>query len=319
MGIVIEPGITLGGNIKVGFTGLPNNPISVTISSSQKELNLSTFVANLNVWDGYSAVTVTINSGVYIWSANTANAALDMGGKWPSGVTVINNGYIMGMGGQGGTYGSANGGNGGPAINLTDGIAIRNNSYIVGGGGGGASDNFAGGGGGAGGGYGGNTIESGANGGGQGGLIGGFGFNGLSNYAAGGGGGCVIPGTGGGYVSTNGVPGDYDFPGYGGGSGGSGGAATRNYISGTVQVWHYAGAGGGGWGQPGGNAGNDAIIGNVGSIQSGSGGTANSAGVSTTTGTSNPIYYGGAGGPAIKTNGYSIIWVATGTVWGSIS
>ena len=41
-------------------------------------------------------------AGVYIWSDSTAIPALDMGGSFLGGLTLINKGFIMGKGGDGG-------------------------------------------------------------------------------------------------------------------------------------------------------------------------------------------------------------------------
>lgn len=169
------------------------NAMIHTISVHQLHLNLRSYLLGQG-WDGVSAAIVTIAPGVYIWSDSTATPALDMGGAFPGGLTLINNGFIMGKGGDGGylqadrvTYVAPS--PGGPAIALTGPISIDNaGGYIGGGGGGGASASgtpliifgginiFSPGGGGAGGGRGGprntGTLESGT-------TIGGFGAGGL--------------------------------------------------------------------------------------------------------------------------------------------
>lgn len=139
-----------------------------TITANQQELNLRTY-ALANGWDGASAAEITIASGIYIWSDNTAVAGLDTGGAWPGGLTIINNGFIMGKGGDGAgdwlnastNYETRTATSGGPAINLTTNAQIDNtNGYIGGGGGGGASSNYYHpGGGGAGGGAGGGVLR----------------------------------------------------------------------------------------------------------------------------------------------------------------
>ena len=130
------------------FYGKASGPFPVPITSNQLNANLRTLALAAG-WDGISAATVTINAGVYIWSNNTGIPALTIDGSWPGGVTLINNGYIIGMGGAGGTgywlspglvY--SNGQPGGPAISLGVNATITNNAgaYIAGGGGGGAGD-----------------------------------------------------------------------------------------------------------------------------------------------------------------------------------
>ena len=178
---------------------------------------LSSPVQNLNVytrlvtdgWDRVTPITYVINSGVYVWSDNTALPALDTGGPFPAGLTLINNGYIIGKGGDGGTIGTSvfpsptgRGRNGGNALSVnSSGIGFTNNGYVAGGGGGGGSagsqDPFGpsinpglgfagvGGGGGAGGGNGGIAIGSSPSRvpapGGAGGAIGQSGADGTSN------------------------------------------------------------------------------------------------------------------------------------------
>lgn len=132
---------------------------SHTISAHQLHLNLRSYLLGQG-WDGVSAARVTIASGVYIWSDNTSIPALDMGGAFPSGLTLINNGFIMGKGGKGGEFNQAtstftNGAAGGPAIALTGPITIDNTDGYIGGGGGGGGAGLGAGGGGAGGGEGG--------------------------------------------------------------------------------------------------------------------------------------------------------------------
>ena len=129
---------------------------TATIGSNQTDLNLRTW-AVANGWDGSKPATITIGSGVYVYATTTAGAGLTINGSWPGGITVINNGYIMGMGGSGESastnyYQRISPGNGGPAISLGLSCTIQNNSYIGGGGGAGASEEYSSGGGGAGGG-----------------------------------------------------------------------------------------------------------------------------------------------------------------------
>jgi hypothetical protein len=231
-----------------------------TISSHQANLNLRTW-ALANGWNGASSATVTIASGIYIYSTSTGNAGLTIDGSWPGGLTVINNGYIMGQGGAGGagqsnlataTAGSA----GGNAISLGTSCTITNNSYIAGGGGGGGScraqnsggGGNGGGGGGAGGGAGGlcymsNYAVYGSYAGGAGGGIGASGANGLNSgqtYGgrSGAGGGRILPGSGG-------VGGTTSAAATGGGSGGGGGNATAFGMAPSPHPLYSAGAGGG--------------------------------------------------------------------------
>ena len=92
--------------------------------------------------------TVTINSGIYVYSTSTGAYSFSTGTTFPAGSTLrlINNGIILGMGGAGGApgyndafwvYGSTAGAVGGPAFIATNAISVTNNNTIGGGGGGG--------------------------------------------------------------------------------------------------------------------------------------------------------------------------------------
>ena len=221
----------------------------------RKEISVSSFIS--------SGETFRIPSNMWVWSDNTSVAALTI----DIPCTVINDGKIIGKGGNGGWgFSSPAATAGGPAINVTSsGVTITNSSgaYIAGGGGGGGSysdysnpsDAHAGGGGGAGGGVGGRgRINQGFWQQGQGGALnaegtdggnGGNANNPIDNGggAGGGGGGSQYGGGGGGRI----------LPGVGGGGGNSqgdgGSAGNVGYPTGS-EVWRPAG-GGGGWGAAG--------------------------------------------------------------------
>jgi len=94
-------------------------------------------------------VVTTVNSGVLVTSNTTSQPAFTTG-NLPTGsiVGIINNGAIIGKGGDGGiAYDPLNnltgdGTGGGHALNLTTKTAILNNGYLFGGGGGGGSAAF---------------------------------------------------------------------------------------------------------------------------------------------------------------------------------
>lgn len=168
----VASGIPTTGAIGIGsFYGAASQFVA-TITSNVQELNLRTWLVSLG-WNQTVPVVVTVASGVYVWSDNTANAALNMGGSYPGGLTLINNGFIIGKGGNGGymvasTLAYVAPTAGGPAITLTGPISIDNtNGYIGGGGGGGSyydsilstSIESTAGGGGAGGGVGGAAVS----------------------------------------------------------------------------------------------------------------------------------------------------------------
>jgi len=260
------------------------NAFAGTISFNQTNLNLRTW-ALANGWNGTLPATVTVNADVYVYSTVTSLSGLVIDGSWPGGITLVNNGFILGCGGNGGgsernnipaTSATA----GGNAISLGTNVTIQNNGYIAGGGGGGGS-RYGGGGGGAGGGTGGTGINS-ANGalaGGAGGAPGAAGSNGAAGSwssggttfqaDSGGGGGRILPGTGGGggarppTAPRGGIGGGAGGGGGGGAftapapvegtAGGAGGSANNNgtSIGGSV---NSGGGGGGGWGATGGSA-----------------------------------------------------------------
>jgi len=138
-------GVPSNGSVGIGvFRGKSAiTTFFANITTNQQELNLYNYLVSQG-WDGTSPAEVTIDAGVYIWSDNTSVAALHTGGAYPGGLTIINNGFIMGKGGNGGyqnadlaTYTPPT--SGGPAIILTQAVTIENsNGYIGGGGGGGA-------------------------------------------------------------------------------------------------------------------------------------------------------------------------------------
>jgi hypothetical protein len=297
---------TLAG-VASGTITMPTNfygkssTFNFTISSNQSNANLRTLAVAAG-WDQSSKVNATVSAGVYVWSNSTGTPALTINGAWPNGVTLNNNGYIIGQGGTGASgngsgYSSA-GNAGGPAISLGVNATIVNNSgaYIAGGGGGGAASYIGTGGGGAGGGNGGSNSGGGGGAGGAGGAIGSAGANGGGGW--GGGGGRILPGVGGlsqlgGGAGGGGGDGDKDAVPGASAAGGSAGNPGQN-TSFKYPFTDYLGGGGGGWGASGG-----------------------SVGPYTTSGpTSQP---GGAGGNAIVLNGYSATTSGTGTTYGAVS
>ena len=201
------------------------NQFAFTISSNQTNANLAT-LATAAGWNGTSKVIATINSGIYVSSNSTGTPGLTVSGSFPGGVELVNNGYIIGMGGAGGIGGGISlntriagsaGSSGGLALSVASAVSITNNGTIGGGGGGGGGgqggqlfDGKAGynvGGGGGGGGRSGATNSSG----GAGGTASGF-----TSASGGAGGAGTSASAGGGGAGGN--------PGYGrGGNGGSGG------------------------------------------------------------------------------------------------
>jgi hypothetical protein len=169
--VVANNGLGSYSPVVVGSGGAPS--LTVTLSANQANV-----VINVIEIAGYktsiSNITIIVNAGVNIYSTVSTLPALFIYGANPGDtVTLINNGNIIGYGGNGGFAAIPGGGSfgevripeaGGPAISTRSDIIVVNNGSIGGGGGGGggAFDNgglglgegSVGGGGGAGGGYG---------------------------------------------------------------------------------------------------------------------------------------------------------------------
>lgn len=129
------------------FYGTSNRvAINLTIASSTQNYNVYTqAAANAAYAAGTTDVTLTINSSVLVGSNSTGSYALTVPSNFTSGdtVSIVNNGVVIGRGGNAGNGGSSgsgaggNGGAGGPALFIAFATSITNNSTLAGGGGGG--------------------------------------------------------------------------------------------------------------------------------------------------------------------------------------
>ena len=229
------------------------NQFAFTISSNQTAANLAT-LATAAGWNGSSQLIATIGSGVYLSSNSTGTPGLTVSGSFPGGVSLINNGFIIGMGGAGGRGGGTNAGAagsaGGLALSVSSAISITNNGTIGGGGGGGGGGaarylNFYGnnywGGGGGGGGRSGATNSAGG-GGGPGYIPSDPGLN--VSGSAGGSGTSSAAGSGGAGANQDGRVGGTG--GNGGGWGSSGSSGSNSSGDGSQANGPYGGGGGGG-------------------------------------------------------------------------
>lgn len=142
-------GIVTGNNTNVPTSGAislsqfynATRQFAFTIGANQTNADLRTLAVNAG-WDQSAPVVATIGSGVYISSNNTGIPALTISGSFPSGVQLVNNGFIVGMGGVGGVGGGSSGqGSGGAAgglaLSVSTAVSINNAGTIGGGGGGG--------------------------------------------------------------------------------------------------------------------------------------------------------------------------------------
>ena len=241
-------------------------------------------------WNGVRPVAVYIPSGVIIGSTSTSSYALTIQGSFPNGVTLINNGYIVGMGGSGGStpyggYGySQNGTSGGPALQVLTSVTITNNGTIGGGGGGGSAA-----------------------------IVGDHLYWGLANGEGGGGAGSSN-GSGGisYYGANNGDIRWYQGSGY--------------YVIGGINGQN-ATTTSGGLGSTGGVNGGQSTIGFLNGQGStsgfqycygGNGGALGSAGATGYSSTGDAVGSSGSGGAAVVGNSY-VTWITTGTIFGSQS
>lgn len=298
-----------------GQNGLIGNKV-VSVNTQELVIDSNTEGGGL-----FGIGSVTVNSGVYLYSDNTSNAALKIA---IDNVSVVNNGIIMGKGGRGGHAGGLashdTGSVGGPAIEITSGttgVTVTNNSgaYVAGGGGGGATGRsngysskggVSGGGGGAGGGTGGQGWLADTWGGSyyavSGGSAGGVGASGGNGSETWGGcgkgyGGGAGGGGGGGRTTSSG-----NFS-AGGGGGGRNITGTGGSGGGECSSWDYTGGAGGSAGNAGSNGSS--------SIGAGGGGGYGAKGGNGNGGT------GASGGAAIKDNGQTYTLTNNGTVYGT--
>lgn len=112
----------------------------IVLSANENGVNLKTKCDADGYVAGSTYVTCTINSGVVI-GGTPANfsAALHVAGFSDNDVIeIINNGDIIGFGGNGGYSGGGAGTYGGTGMNLFNNCTVVNNGRIAGGGGGGA-------------------------------------------------------------------------------------------------------------------------------------------------------------------------------------
>ena len=201
-----------------GYGKSNRTPLSVTYSTNTTDASLN--IAALGGYvSGKTDVTVTVNSGVYVYGSSTGTPGLTIsGGTAGDTVTLVNNGYILGRGGAGGNGGAGQptvgspGSAGGTALSVSRAVSITNNGTIAGGGGGGG---------------------------------GGGGFNAGDWY-----GGCG--GGGGAPLGAGGTRGAWSGAGTGGASNGSTATLTTFGAGGPTINVSAAGGAGGAWGTAGG-------------------------------------------------------------------
>ena len=134
-------------NLIYALTVDPCYYVAVSNSETNYDVSANVFIQNPNAPQNQPiCVAVEVMNGVSITSDTNITAAFTTGNLFPGSlVSVVNNGTIIGRGGNGGiSYDPTTnppttgvGDNGGNAINLTIDAQIQNNGLIFGGGGGG--------------------------------------------------------------------------------------------------------------------------------------------------------------------------------------
>lgn len=259
-----------------------SNRVAIALTVSSPAANYDVYSNRGPTYDpGKSDITLTINAPAVVYSTSTGSSALVVPSAFNPGdtVTIVNNGVILGAGGNGGhglrggdsssnPNGPKNANSGGPALSVSRSVSINNANRIAGGGGGGGGG-------------------SGATG-----FIGPPDNNNPSAHGGGGGGGGIGNGSAGtGGQALFGAP-QYNYPG-------------ANGNAGTLTAAGTGGTGGASFpGTPGGPA--------------GSYGSSGTAGSSSAQGSAYYGGNGGSGGAAVNGNPY-ITWIATGTRNGPIS
>lgn len=123
-----------------------SNRVAYTITISASANNYNTYPNRGPQYDpGKSDITYSINPGVDISSTSTGSAAFLVPSEFNPAdtITIVNNGVIVGRGGNGGNGGPTNtgpgsgGGVGGGALLVSRPTIVTNNNRIAGGGGGG--------------------------------------------------------------------------------------------------------------------------------------------------------------------------------------
>jgi IPT/TIG domain/Salmonella virulence plasmid 65kDa B protein/Insecticide toxin TcdB middle/N-terminal region/FG-GAP-like repeat len=115
---------------------------NTTISAAMQNYNLKS-AAIAAGWNQTVPLvsSVTVNAGITVGASSTSSYAFDTGAGFPAGssLALINNGTIVGAGGNGGngSLGPTSGGTGGSALRAQFAVSVTNNGTIAGGGGGG--------------------------------------------------------------------------------------------------------------------------------------------------------------------------------------
>lgn len=334
-----------------GYSQAKSRSITINLNTNTTSMYCLRPACVTNYWTCFTTVNLCIGLGICIGNSGNCNPSLCVA-PFATGdtINIVNCGYIMGIGGNGGgccgslsTPTPGAGCPGKPALSIANNINLTNYCAVLGGGGGGGAALmheqtsgfcvWGGGGGGAGGGGGGwgraGCIIGHSNcacaRGGYGdtpGSAGSYGCNGCGIFVGTNGYGCVANGCGGGYACTAGAGGGFVNAYLTGGAGSGGGGRSC-----------YPGVGGnGGWGLPACKSGGDCCCAGCTvnynnnsqfyAYAGGGGGWGAIGGTGVFGNLCDPSgigYAGGAGGNAICLNGKSVTYITTGTIWGAVS
>lgn len=288
-------GVPTADQIAIGNFYNANNRNVYTVSITSNTNNFDAYSSRgPQYFAGKSDITYSIGPGVVISSPGSTAAAFTVPNSFDPGdtVTIVNNGTIIGKGGNGGPGGpssptlasnGSNGGAGSTALLVNRPVTVQNNGNIWGGGGGGGGGGAA---------RSNSSFFPGDN---------TYTFPSFTNGAVAGGGG----GGGGRGVSTGGGGGLASSP-FNPSSGGTGGAGTIPANGGGSPGGSAAGAGGTATGGTGGNGGG-----------AGAGGTPGSPAPAGPAARANGVA-GGAAGNYIIGNPF-VTWTANGSRLGGVS
>lgn len=137
--------VAASGALNIGGFYNAANRVAIALSIASNTQNYDLYTNRGGSYSaGTSDITLTINSGVNVGSSSTGTYALSIPSAFDAGdsISIVNNGVIIGRGGNGGTSNGAptnvgTGGTGGNAVYVARATTITNNGTIAGGGGGG--------------------------------------------------------------------------------------------------------------------------------------------------------------------------------------